>query len=149
MSKDVFRVGDRVKCVQRGYRREGQLGEVIGTCSAHPDRPYRVRFEDGDSDIFSSTEIEYLVKTLATLQEGDIVLDGDDDQRTILGVIRPGLYVISKWDQDEQDRFGEVLTEKDMEGWTIKDATPEVVEMTVADAAKKMGIDPSKLRIKD
>ncbi len=64
---------------------------------------------------------------------------GLGSKRTVLAILSPGVYALSKGGQ--QDSFGEIMTAKDLErkGYTVKGAQDEAVKMTVSDIAKKLG----------
>lgn len=105
----------------------------------------RVR-HDGQYEIFNEHhqrisvcgcfEDEHLVqeKSLDMLSEGDVVVDGDNQERTVLFVHRPGLYVLST-------RYGQLFTvhELAMSGFTIKGEPEQAKELTVAEISEKLG----------
>lgn len=141
-----FMVGDRVK-INEGNFKAGEIGVIViddkSTC------PFKVEFPGGVAYWYERSQVSAVEKTLATLINGDIILDSDGDEHKVLAVLADGIYLVSTY--NDFDAAGDIMTAKELErdNYKVKDSTPEVVEMTVAEAAKKMGIDPSQLRIKD
>ncbi len=91
--------------------------------------------------------LELLSKTLNDLVKGDVVVDKDDtdDTMTVEHVLKPGLYVLLDSDEDtllynakELERRGFILRQ---------DPEDDKTCLTVAEVAKKLGLNPDKLHI--
>jgi hypothetical protein len=149
MKQQTFKVGDRVRIktnISSDIYGRGKIG-VITDDHNSIDWPYRVRFDDGKNDCFMADHLEHLMKTLDNLVEGDVVVDKDDtdDIMTVLHVLKPGLYVLV--DSDEATMIYNAK-ELDRRGFILQqDPEDDKTSMTVAEVAKKLGLDPEKLHI--
>ncbi len=135
-AKYGLKAGDKIK-----FKGMGEAVTIVRIDDN--DNTVRIKREDGSESWRNNNEesFEFVPKTLATLQQDDIILDDDDDEVKVLGVIRPGLYVLSEnYDHDQVDAINtaEYLEES---GYKVKETTAEPVKLTVAEAAKRLGIE--------
>ncbi len=136
------KVGDRIKITkEHDGRHVGEVGTVVevSISAIFVDLKDEKHFKMEMNKSYDDWELAQ--KTLATLQQGDTILDDDDDEVKVLGVIRPGLYVLSEnYDHDQVDAIytAEYLEES---GYKFKETTAEPVKLTVSEAAKLLGIE--------
>ncbi len=149
MTQQTFKIGDRVRVktnISSDLHGRGKTG-VITTNHHTIDWAYIVQFDNGGQDYFKSEHLEHLMKNLDTLTEGDVVVDKDNitDTMTVLHVLKPGLYVMSNDDEDTL-----LYSAKEFERQNYipqQDPEDDKTSMTVAEVAKKLGLNPDKLHI--
>lgn len=124
-----FKVGDRVKvtgCNMFGHK--GNTGEVVALVGGGMPR---IRF-NGSTDYWDCTDriesYELLEKTLYNLVEGDVVVDWDGYERTILGIAGK-VYFISV-PGNPNIASSTIWTAKELKerGWKLKTDSPEEEE---------------------
>lgn len=77
-------------------------------------------------------------KSLDMLSEGDVVVDRDDIERTVLFVHRPGLYLLSKYDDSVAAYVVFTTQELSKYNYTIK-VELDAEELTVEEISKRLG----------
>jgi hypothetical protein len=145
-----FKKGDRVRIIPSAASysscRIGQTG-IIMQEKMGQSYDNRVQFCDGEWTSYKSEDLELLPKTLDNLVEGDVVVDKDDtdDTMTVAHVLKPGLYVIA--DDEEEPQLYTATKLKYLDYVPQQDPEDDKTCLTVADVAKKLGLNPDKLHI--
>ncbi len=149
--KKQTKVGDKIRITkERSDKHIGEVGTVVsivdGFTIIKVDFPTDKGFKM--SSVFDDDDWEMAENTLHTLQEGDILINEDDEAAKVLAVIRPGLYVLSAIYNLEHS--GQIFTAKELEdnGYTIKQETEAVVERTVVELEQALKLKPGTLRVK-
>lgn len=159
-----YKVGDkiRVKTLEGGSIRVNPklyMDYLVGTVQTVSD-------VDSDGDIWvrntnevASAEgyrewcldpawIEPIEKTLYNLEPGDVLVDEDGDERTVIDVL-PNSVLLSSY--SNKNNAGTWMTPNDLErrGYKLKDApTTGTTELSVAELEEKLGIEAGTLRVK-
>jgi hypothetical protein len=150
MTWQTFKVGDRVRVktsIGKGMVGAGKEGVIIRDRLYSSRWMYEVSLDNGGDYFFNFEHLEPLPKTLDTLTEGDVVVDKDDtdDTMTVEHVLKPGLYVLLDSDNDTGLYNTKELARR---GFVPQqDPESEKTSMTVAEVAKKLGLNPDKLHI--
>lgn len=86
--------------------------------------------------------------TWETLKWKDVLVDSDGKERMVLGVLND-LVFLSYYDDFEIAKSG-INHKKELQtlGYTIKQATPEKLELTLEQVAEKFGVDVTNIKIK-
>ena len=86
--------------------------------------------------------------TWDTLKWKDVVINEDGDERIVLDV-RNDLVDLSY--DDDFDTHGSTFHKKELQkyGYTIKQPTPEKLELTLDQVAEKFGVDVTNIKIKE
>jgi len=150
MTQHAFKPGDRVRIKSSavGYssHRIGQIGIIV---EEKMGQSYDncVQFCDGAWSSYKSEHLELFSKALDNLTEGDVVVDKDDTDDTIAvtHVLKPGLYVMSDYDEEPW-----LYTAKELENLEYipqQDPKNDKTRLTVAEVARKLGLNPDTLHI--
>ena len=151
-----YKVGQRVKLIGNHYTDGTQVSNQsivgkIGTVEQNDfsnSYPYLIRFSDSSCNSFIESDLAPFVKTLETLEVGDVVLDADKDERTVL-VVLPNLYGLS-YGSDPKSFANWYTLHELQEEYTLKDATePVFTELTLKAIAEKFGLPVDEIRIKE
>ena len=151
-----YKVGQQVKIISdHNYNGTQTINQSavgkIGTVEKNDysrSYPYSISFNDSSSSIFFESDLAPVVKTLETLEVGDVVLDEDKDERTVL-VVLPNLYGLSYGNDPKGFSSWHTLHEL-QEEYTLKDTTePVVTELTLEAIAEKFGLPVDEIRIKE
>ena len=142
------KVGDRIKIISsRPHDYDGQMATVkrLSGSSIYVAIDGTRYSEWGIYE--DEDRIERIPKNLATLIEGDIVLDDDGDEHKVLALITSGIYLLS--DYSNPEHAGDIYTAKELEdnGWSVKYAAPAEVKKSVADIEKELGMAPGTLHV--
>ncbi len=88
-------------------------------------------------------------KTWETLQKGDVLRKEGKRNYIVQGTIGEVIFYV--FDDRDREAYFDSITELKEYGYSIVQDEPEqsTIEMTVAEAAEKMGIDPKSLRIRE
>jgi len=89
----------------------------------------------------------YTEITWDTLKWKDVVVDKDGKERMVLDV-RNDLVDLSYW--NDINKYYNTRTKQELQndGFTIKQATPEKLELTLGQVAEKFGVDVTNIKIK-
>jgi len=157
MTRQTFKVGDKVKLARVNPSPDGYIFTTVGMTGkvVDPDGYFnggsgvKVAWDqlDGNSHRVYRDHLELLHKTLDNLVEGDVVVDKDDADNTMTVdyVLKPGLYVLLDSDEDtllynaKELACRGFIPQQDPEG--------DKTRLTVAEVAKKLGLNPDKLHI--
>jgi len=87
--------------------------------------------------------------TWDTLKWKDVVVDTPGGERMVLGVLNDVVFL--SWDNDFDEVSSNPYTKKELQkyGYTIKQATPEKLELTLDRVAEKFGVDVANIKIKE
>jgi hypothetical protein len=138
-----FKVGDRFRVVIGGDESDSgsefKVGDIITLTNDEGDDMPEFKDGSGHEAYEYLCNLEPFAKTLEYLSEADVVRDNVGDERTVMFVLKPGLYVLSQWNSPHL--VGLISSARDLEdrGMTIKQDEPVVEEMTVAQIAKELG----------
>jgi len=157
MTSFKFRVGDRVRCIKSDSDEATGMGfelgkEFVVAKSAHYSR--NCYFPEHGNGVYEEY-LELAGKTLRTLRPGDIIYEPDSfdpfrdmyEERKV--VMANEDYVVTEdiWDSsNDLNVYTTGFLAEDE--WVIK-GNEAPVEMTIKEIADKLGIDSSKLRVKD
>lgn len=150
MAQQTFKPGDKVRVktnISSCIMDLGMTG-VIKDDHYSIEWPYWVQLDDGKCNCFKSEHLEPARKTLDDLVEGDVVVDKDDTDGTltIAHVLKPGLYVIE--DDDALPLVIHTATQlENLDYVPQQDPEDDETSLTVAEVAKKLGLNPDKLHI--
>lgn len=153
MTQQTFKPGDRVRIIRQPSHfidncvgKTGTIGDMWW--EGGKNRCYTVMYDNElTSNSYPADHLELLSKTLNDLVKGDVVVDKDDtdDTMTVEHVLKPGLYVLLDSDEDtllynakELERRGFIPRQ---------DPEDDKTRLTVAEVAKKLGLNPDKLHI--
>lgn len=142
----TFKVGDRVIAQE-------STGDITkGKCymvSNIPD-PDHINFLDdrGDERYRDSIYYTLQVKTMDSLEKGDVIIENDGTDTCKVLEILGSLVALSENNRHEEfdDWF---LLKSIKDNWKIKAAEEDIKELTLEEVAKLAGVDVEKLRIKD
>lgn len=138
--------GNRVRVITctEGYEdHEGEIGIVISSNSINE---YPVCLDNGGGCIAS--EVELVMKTLDYLEVGDVLLDRDEDEQTVLAVCDK-VVCLSMCNKPSVFDHWYTVNELKVEHLTITGVeTEEAAELTVKEVAKRLGIKNLKI-VKD
>lgn len=152
MTQQRFKVGQRVRIIKSTPSTyDGEIARIVRVDNDHIHVDIDLDGSMGGWMIYTDgtqgDKVQLLPKTLDNLVEGDVLVDKDDtsDTMTVEHVLKPGLYVLSNADDDSL-----LYNAKELEcrGF-IPQQEPEddKTSMTVAEVAKKLGLNPDKLHI--
>jgi len=135
-----LKVGDRVELINTEFPHTifvsmGSIGTVIGV---HRDKSYEVKFNEGFSQTCGPSQLKITERTLDTLQEGDVVVDCDGDERTVLGMCGR-VYLMSGYDGPDYFNDGYTAEQLKEHDYKIKGAEEEVEELTIEEISKRLG----------
>ncbi len=142
-----YKKGDRVKVVRGEYyiTKVGTTGTVEDDYDSN--RVWVRSDVNGNRYDLPKDHLAILVKTLDTLAEGDVVKSESafSPDQTVIHVLKPGLYILEGSDEDTVLYSAKELASN---GYApVQEPQDDTVRLTVAEAAKKLGIDPDKLHI--
>ena len=151
-----YKVGQQVKIIGNHYDdgtqtvNQSNVGK-IGTVEQNDfsnSYPYYIGFSDIGYNIFIESDLAPVVKSLETLEVGDVVLDRYKYEKTVLAVL-PNLYALS-WLNDPES-FSNWWTLHELQKYyTLKDTTePVTTELTPEAIAEKFGLPVDEIRIKE
>lgn len=156
MTQQTFKVGDRMKLARVNPSPDGYFSTTVGMTGKLVDKCFNGRFDvnvawdqlDGRICGVYSEHLQLLPDTLYTLVEGDVVVDKDDtgDTMTVAHVLKPGLYVL----EDGGTVPLVIHTAAQLENLDYvpqQDPEDDKTWLTVAEVAKKLGLNPEKLHI--
>lgn len=154
MSKAEFEVGDRVK-VRDDADRYGRvcykvgIGEVGMVCSIREDDlyPVTVLVDNGETEKFKTSQLELQPRDLDSLRAGDVLIDEDGDEATVLAVLGD-VFLRSEWNEPEEACVWYTVAEAKRAGFTLKFQTSDVTELSVADIEEKLDLPSGTLRVK-
>ena len=151
-----YKVGQQVKVISdHNYDgmqtvNQSNVGK-IGTVEQNnysEDYPYEIKFSAIGWYVFIESDLAPVVKTLETLEVGDVVLNQDKLKRTVLAIL-PNLYGLSYLNDPKGFSSWHTLHEL-QEEYTLKDATePVTTELTLEAIAEKFGLPVDEIRIKE
>jgi len=152
MAKAKFEEDQKVRILSDENGAKGKIGTITDT-DLGSDYEYYVETEDGDEDWYKASDLTVAVKTLGTLEVGDVLVYsstyGGDTEYSVEGVAGNVVFVT----EDDSHESVETYTVQELESegkWTVKGAAEaEVTELTLDEVAKLAGVDVSKLRIKE
>lgn len=142
----IAKVGMKVREVPDKYNPCNKLrSNAIGTITEALPGTFEVNgcIHAASTDCY----LELLESTLETLQVGDTVLDEDGYERIVRAVIADAIAISHPFGDQGMSWFT-VQDLKDF-GFKVKDADPELKELTLADVAKLAGVPVEQLRIKE
>ena len=154
MTQQTHKVGDRVKLMRDissqhyySYTNVGMTGRVTG--KEHPNGLIEVAWDNlgGRQHLVHAKDLDLSPKTLNDLVEGDVVVDKDvsEDTMTVAHVLKPGLYVML--DDDEEPWLYTAKELENLEYIPQQDPKNDKTRLTVAEVAKKLGLNPDTLHI--
>lgn len=113
------------------------------------DRCIVVNAEDGFCAEFGDKDHEIIEEGLRAMKVGDIVIDGDGDERKVLEILT-NTFAYSYIDLQDKFYSWTAFGEAEREGWKLKDQEPvdDTLEISMDEVAEKFGKDVSKIRIK-
>lgn len=123
-----------------------RLGDILTLVDGRT--PYPIfKTKNGVGFAFSWNDLEPLEKTFETLEVGDVVLDGDMDEHTVLAVCGK-IIALSNW--DNQNEFGDWYTKEEFEeyNYSIKHPSEDVTELSMDAIAEKFNLPVEQIRIK-
>ncbi len=148
MTQQTFKVGDRVRVKDTSSLEAGSIGRIVEVTDGEIfNRNHCVIFGGDRKFLYRASDLKLLPKTLDNLVEGDVVVDKDDtdDTMTVAHVLKPGLYVIA--DDEEEPQLYTATKLKYLDYVPQQDPEDDKTCLTVADVAKKLGLNPDKLHI--
>lgn len=145
MKLDEIKVGGRYRVADGGVfcrNVDAKIGDVVEIEKVVSGGLY-YRNTRNNWSCFTCIKPEHLAplsdNPLDNLAEGDVVVDEEKDERTVLYVLKPGLYIMSEW--NEPKSAGYAVTAHDLANCTIKGAPAEPKELTVAEISEKLGYE--------
>lgn len=131
--------------VKDGFDAEDKLGYKYSWILSYEGED----IEDWDDNVKNLRTAEKTLDDFSTLEIGDVLVDRDGDERTILDV-REKIIGLSNLSHGE--RYGNFYTKDDLDyyGCKLKEQPEEdeTVELTMDEIAEKFGIDVKKLKVK-
>lgn len=147
----MLKIGQGVRIKDEYYDYQGEVG-VIDYISKDKDEdrgshPCRVKLNIGDHRWVNKDDVELLPKSWDTLAKGDVVVDKDGGERTVLLVEGD---VIGVSCTNKPTKYLDAYTKQELidAGYTIKNAEEEVTELTIDQIAEKFGKPVDKIKIK-
>lgn len=151
-----FRVGDRVRVIgnhlfsgnrwgeQALVGKEGTITDII-IGESYP-YPYSVVTDSGIEESFIESDLELLEKTLDNLKHGDVLIDNEGGEHTVIDVLQHSCLVKSSGEELPYWRTISYLKEI---GVKVKQSGNALVTVTLEEIAELKGIDVRQLRVKD
>jgi len=103
--------------------------------------------EDAYDKWYIPEMLEPLTRTLEDLREGDVLVDGDDEERRVLGVCGK-VYLLSVSNHPDIYGCGYTVYEMEELGYTLKQPKEEIVELSMDEIAKLAGVPVERLKVK-
>ncbi|NDZ93301.1 hypothetical protein G3I13_01820 [Streptomyces sp. SID6673] len=146
-----FKKGDRVEVVKRGTHDYdvGHIGTITYVDTDTSAQPYILDGRDRDDGYpwLYEREIALAIRDLDHLQVGDVLIDEDDDEATVLAVLGD-VFLISRWNTPSAASLWHTVEHAKRKGWTLKDQpAADPVELTLEDVAKLKGVPVSQIKI--
>jgi len=160
-----FKVGDKVTLKENFWEMKSDMftysgmrklaGRTLEVASLYGNGNVRTKQDDSKDDTVwtwnknwvelytePSTEI-----TWDTLKWKDVVVDVNGIERMVLGVLNDLLFISQYTDFENHSM---IITKKELQGfgYTIKQSTPEKLELTLDQIAEKFGVDVTNIKIK-
>jgi len=157
-----FKIGDKVKVKENFWEIESSVC-ANDNMEKLAGRTLEVEFVDSDGDVSTKQddskddtewtwdkdwlEIYNPTITWDTLKWKDVVVFVDGRERMVLDV-RNDLVDLSYFDDFES--HSTIMTKQELQknGFTLKQATPEKLELTLDQIAEKYGVDVTNIKIK-
>jgi len=161
-----FKIGDKVKVKENFWEIESDI-DATDNRKKLAGRTLEVKFVFNDGDVYTKQDdsnddtrwawdknwLELYTEprkeiTWETLKRKDVVFDVNGNERMVLDV-RNDLVFISQDDSFyKASNFNYHRQELSDYGYTIKQATPEKLELTLEQVAEKFGVDVTNIKIK-
>lgn len=136
-----FKVGDRVRVTTENYYTD-EANDGVGTIvsPSYGERgDWKVAIDGGQELGYLESELSPIVKTLENLEVGDVIVDGEGEE-TILAVLAPGFYCMSRRDNPRGYSWTATAFTLERDGWSVKQAEPvQPREITMAEIEAKFG----------
>ena len=145
----TFKYGDKVLVKDTEHTRRiapETIGRVAIITSSDSGNCYLLNFNQWSMNFYSE-DIELYKKTLNDLQVGDVLVNAADNEATVLGKCGRVVFV-SKLNEPAKHSCGYTVEELEEKGMKIKEAKPEVTEVTMDEVAKKFGCSVESFKIK-
>ena len=157
-----YTAGDKVKVKEKFWeiesgvgvndRMKNLAGKTLEVESVFSDGNVNTKQDDSNNETrwyWDKDWVELYRPTITweTLKWKDVVVDGVGDERMVLRV-ENDLVDVSGY--GDFDTHGTTLHRKELQkkGYTIKQATPEKLELTLEQVAEKFGVDVTNIKIK-
>ena len=141
-----FKKGDRVK-VTFGDASRYKKATIIETDRKDSSYEYQVRFdESGDTNIYNDSDLELILSTLEDMPEGTVIESAGGNERKVLFVFKPGLYVVSPTDGLDEVSTIPIRTAAELkrDGHKIKGQESDTVDIEVEGKTKTISRQSAK-----
>ena len=161
-----FKIGDKVKVKENFWEIESDDVSTADEMKKLVGRTLEVESVDSDGDVYTKQDdskddtewswdknwLELYTEpskeiTWDTLKWKDVVVDENSDERMVLLVVND-LVFISKYTNFDTHSVTRHKKELQDMGYTIKQSTPEKLELTLDQIAEKFGVDVTNIKIK-
>ena len=153
--KGKIKVGDKVKAVEGKGNACDELNDGgIGIITEINESSFRI---SGCKHWYSGEfYLEILEKTLDDLVEGDEVVREDSIRKTVLFVLKKGLYVLSDTYKEQPEvehlKVDNIWSSHELQERGFTFYTPpkdDTIEVTIEEIAKLKNTTPDKIRVKE
>ena len=158
-----FKVGDKIKVKENFWEIKGNAGindyikklagRTLEVESLYKNGDVRTKEDDSKDDTVWAwdenwVELYNTIITWDNLKWKDVVIDDGGDERMVLDV-RNDLLDLSYF--DDFDHHATIMTKQELQNrsYTIKQPTPEKLELTLDQIAEKFGVDVTNIKIKE
>jgi hypothetical protein len=145
----TFKPGDKIRLTKDcGLMKKGEIYEVHDGDRLREDTGTLYAWGEGNSTGCAGTDHWQLVeKTWETLEQGDRLKKEGYDDLIVQGTM--GEIVFFVYDDEARTPGRDSITGLQDTGYEISTPSTSTIEMTVAEAEKKMKLEAGTLRIKD
>jgi len=158
-----FKVGDKVKVKENFWEIKNSVhandsmkklaGRTLEVESVHSTGKVYTKQDDSNDDTYWAWHKNWIEPynptiTWDTLKWKDVVVDEDDDEQMVLGVLNDSVLLSGC---DDFNIAGSWYHKEELQerGFTIKQASVDKLELTLEQVAEKFGIEVGNLKIKN